>query len=112
MVNVISSSSLGDFTLIVWKLLEDGISNFVMCVNRVTQCWHHAGLMMDLIPTTSPPFASPSPSSYIISVGLVDKLAWYFNGVHGPIDADQPAGEFLQHAMAMLSSMIKIASQR
>ncbi|XP_069138019.1 S phase cyclin A-associated protein in the endoplasmic reticulum-like isoform X2 [Argopecten irradians] len=50
--------------------------------------------------------------SYIISVGIVDKLTQYFRGVQGPIDADKEGAEFLQHSLGLLVSMTKIMSKR
>ena len=50
--------------------------------------------------------------SYIVSVGVVDKLAQYFTGVRGSIDDNQQASEFLQHSLALLTAMIKLVSHR
>ncbi|XP_060063771.1 S phase cyclin A-associated protein in the endoplasmic reticulum-like [Ylistrum balloti] len=50
--------------------------------------------------------------SYIISVGIVDKLTQYFRGVQGPIDEDKEGAEFLQHSLGLLVSMTKIMSKR
>ena len=47
--------------------------------------------------------------SYIVSVGVVDKLAAYFHGVQDPIDADPEVGEFLLAALAFLSSLTACA---
>ena len=50
--------------------------------------------------------------SYVVSVGVLDKLASYFNNVRGPIDNDPLAGEFLQHSMGLLIALSRIMSKR
>eukprot|EP00058_Branchiostoma_floridae_P024433 XP_002609923.1 hypothetical protein BRAFLDRAFT_85871 [Branchiostoma floridae] len=48
--------------------------------------------------------------SYVVSVGVVDKLSQYFKSVRGPIDQDLKAAEFLGSGMGLLASMNKFVS--
>ncbi|XP_064618910.1 S phase cyclin A-associated protein in the endoplasmic reticulum-like isoform X2 [Lineus longissimus] len=48
--------------------------------------------------------------SYVISVGIVDRLHQYFINVHEPIDDDPEASEFLQHSIGLLIAMIRFMS--
>lgn len=50
--------------------------------------------------------------SYVVSVGIVDKLTQYFRKVQGPIDDDKDGAEFLQHSLGLLVAMTKIMSKR
>ncbi|XP_076464959.1 S phase cyclin A-associated protein in the endoplasmic reticulum-like isoform X2 [Babylonia areolata] len=50
--------------------------------------------------------------SYIISVGVIDKLKWYFSTVRGPVDGDKNAQEFLQCSLGLLVAMTKFTSKR
>ncbi|XP_056020838.1 S phase cyclin A-associated protein in the endoplasmic reticulum-like isoform X2 [Ostrea edulis] len=50
--------------------------------------------------------------SYIVSVGIVDKLTQYFRKVQGPIDDDRDGAEFLQHCLGLLVAMTKVMSKR
>ncbi len=50
--------------------------------------------------------------SYIVSVGVVDKLSQYFNNVRGPLDDDQNGAEFLQHSMGLLTAITKLISKK
>ncbi|KAK3096644.1 hypothetical protein FSP39_001987 [Pinctada imbricata] len=50
--------------------------------------------------------------SYIINVGIVDKLTQYFRGVQGPIDDDKDGAEFLQHGLGLLVAMTKFMSKK
>ncbi|XP_023932135.1 S phase cyclin A-associated protein in the endoplasmic reticulum-like isoform X1 [Lingula anatina] len=50
--------------------------------------------------------------SYIIAVGIMDKLTIYFSNVRGPIDDAPHAAEFLQHSMGLLTAMIKLSVKR
>ena len=50
--------------------------------------------------------------SYIISVGVIDKLKWYFSAVRGPVDGDKNAQEFLQSSLGLLVAMSKFMSKR
>ena len=50
--------------------------------------------------------------SYIINVGIVDKLTQYFRGVQGPIDEDRDGAEFLQHSLGLLVAMTKFMSKK
>ncbi|XP_078316158.1 S phase cyclin A-associated protein in the endoplasmic reticulum-like isoform X2 [Crassostrea virginica] len=50
--------------------------------------------------------------SYVVSVGIVDKLTQYFRQVQGPIDEDRDGAEFLQHSLGLLVAMTKVMSKR
>ncbi|KAL8602244.1 hypothetical protein ACOMHN_022757 [Nucella lapillus] len=50
--------------------------------------------------------------SYIISVGVIDKLKWYFSAVCGPLDGDQNSQDFLQCSLGLLVAMTKFMSKR
>jgi hypothetical protein len=46
--------------------------------------------------------------SYIVSVGIVDKLATYFHSVQDPIEAHPEVGEFLLSALQLVSALTGI----
>lgn len=50
--------------------------------------------------------------SYIISVGVIDKLRVYFSAVRGPVDADRNSADFLMHSLGLLVAMTKFMSKR
>lgn len=50
--------------------------------------------------------------SYIISVGIVDKLTQYLRMVQGPIDDDKEAAEFIQNCLGLLVALTKFLSVR
>ena len=50
--------------------------------------------------------------SYIISVGIVDKLTQYLRMVQGPIDGDKEGAEFLQCCLGLLVAITKFMSKR
>lgn len=50
--------------------------------------------------------------SYIISVGVIDKLKWYFSAVRGPLDGDKNSQDFLQCSLGLLVAMTKFMSKR
>ena len=50
--------------------------------------------------------------SYVICIGVIDKLQHYFNNVRGPIDTDKNIAEFLQHSLGLLVAMTKFMSKR
>ena len=50
--------------------------------------------------------------SYIVSVGVVDKLSQYFSDVRGPINDNPEAAEILQHGLGLLIAMAKLVSRR
>lgn len=50
--------------------------------------------------------------SYIISVGVIDKLKWYYSAVRGPVEGDKNAQEFLQSSLGLLVAMTKFMSKR
>lgn len=50
--------------------------------------------------------------SYMISVGIVDKLTQYFRSVQGPLHDDKDAAEFLLHGLGLLVAVTKFMSKR
>ena len=50
--------------------------------------------------------------SYVVSVGVVDKLSQYFSSVRGPINDNAEAAEILQHGLGLLIAMAKLISKR
>ena len=46
--------------------------------------------------------------SYIVAVGIVDKLAAYFHSVHDPIEGQPEVGEFLLSALQLVSALTGI----
>ncbi|XP_059161498.1 S phase cyclin A-associated protein in the endoplasmic reticulum-like isoform X2 [Physella acuta] len=50
--------------------------------------------------------------SYIISVGVIDKLRTYCSAVRGPIDGDKNSADFLLHGLGLLVAMTKFMSKR
>ncbi|EPY89366.1 hypothetical protein CB1_000113016 [Camelus ferus] len=59
------------------------------------------------IPTLTSEFFSPyeSGSSYVVNIGLVDKLCGCFLSVQGPVDDSPRMAAFLQHAAGLLHGM-------
>ena len=47
--------------------------------------------------------------SYIVSVGVVDKLSSYFHGVQDPIDASPEVGDFLLSGLEFISALTACA---
>ncbi|XP_076067505.1 SCAPER domain-containing protein short spindle 3 isoform X2 [Oratosquilla oratoria] len=45
--------------------------------------------------------------SYCVSVGVVDKVSWFFSHVQGPIEGDQSVVEMIMSAMTFLASLTK-----
>ncbi|CAI9733996.1 phase cyclin A-associated in the endoplasmic reticulum-like isoform X1 [Octopus vulgaris] len=50
--------------------------------------------------------------SYVISVGIMDKLTHYFSLVQGPIDSNKSISDFLQHSLGLLISLTKFITKR
>ncbi|ELT92650.1 hypothetical protein CAPTEDRAFT_90932, partial [Capitella teleta] len=50
--------------------------------------------------------------SYLVSVGVVDRLTMFFNSIRGSIDGDASLAEFLQHGISLLSSVTRLLSRR
>ncbi|XP_012935798.1 S phase cyclin A-associated protein in the endoplasmic reticulum [Aplysia californica] len=50
--------------------------------------------------------------SYIISVGVIDKLRAYFSAVRGPMDKEKNTADFLLHSLGLLVAMTKFMSKR
>ena len=49
-------------------------------------------------------------SSYIVSVGILDKISVYFNNVRGSIDGDVSGAEFLQNCLVLVASLVGIST--
>ncbi|KAK7075868.1 hypothetical protein SK128_028009, partial [Halocaridina rubra] len=50
--------------------------------------------------------------SYCVSVGIADKVSWYFSYIQGPLDNDPGVVDITLSAMAMVSSLAKALSVR
>lgn len=50
--------------------------------------------------------------SYVISVGVIDKLTQYFSLVQGPIDTEKGVADFLQHSLGLLIALTRFLSKR
>ncbi|XP_052278081.1 S phase cyclin A-associated protein in the endoplasmic reticulum-like isoform X2 [Dreissena polymorpha] len=50
--------------------------------------------------------------SYIVSVGIVDRVTQYLRMVQGPIDSDKDAADFIQNSIGLLVSLTKFLSIR
>ncbi|XP_042882027.1 S phase cyclin A-associated protein in the endoplasmic reticulum-like isoform X3 [Penaeus japonicus] len=50
--------------------------------------------------------------SYCVSVGLADKISWYFSHVQGPLDNDAGVVEIILAAMRLISALAKCLSLR
>ncbi|XP_063880487.1 S phase cyclin A-associated protein in the endoplasmic reticulum-like isoform X3 [Scylla paramamosain] len=50
--------------------------------------------------------------SYCVSVGLVDKVSWYFSHVQGPLDNEAGVVEVILAAMRLVSALAKTLSMR
>lgn len=46
-----------------------------------------------------------SKSSYMVNIGLIDKLCGCFLSVQGPVDENPKMATFLQHATGLLHGM-------
>ena len=49
--------------------------------------------------------------SYMISIGVLDKLSQYLGNVRGPIDNDPVAAEFLHCTIALLTSLVRLTAR-
>ena len=43
--------------------------------------------------------------SYCVSIGVTDKISWFFNHIQCPIDNDPPSSQVVMAAMSLLSSL-------
>jgi len=50
--------------------------------------------------------------SYIVSLGMLDKLSEYLTSVHGPTDETTSAAEFIQHAVSLVTAVVRVANRR
>ena len=50
--------------------------------------------------------------SYCISVGLVDKISWYFSHVQGPLDNEAGVIEVILAAMRLVSALAETLRMR
>ena len=53
-----------------------------------------------------------SVSSYIVCLGIVDRLSCYFSAVRSSIDEEPQVADFLQHAMGLLTAITRLATKR
>jgi len=49
--------------------------------------------------------------SYIVSLGILDKLSEYLTNVHGPVD-DSTSVEFIEHAVSLVAAIVRVTSRR
>lgn len=49
--------------------------------------------------------------SYIVSIGIVDKLSLYFNNVRGPINSEPDVAVFLLRCMSFLTALTKLFAE-
>jgi len=57
-------------------------------------------------------FNTDDRCSYIVSLGILDKLSEYLTNVHGPIDENTSAVEFVQHAVSLVTAVVRVTSRR
>lgn len=50
--------------------------------------------------------------SYCISVGLADKVSWYFSHVQGPLDNDMAVVDVILAAMRLISALANTLAVR
>jgi len=50
--------------------------------------------------------------SYIVSLGILDKLSEYLTNVHGPVDENTSAVEFVQHAVSLVTAVVRVTGRR
>ncbi|XP_077988787.1 S phase cyclin A-associated protein in the endoplasmic reticulum-like [Glandiceps talaboti] len=50
--------------------------------------------------------------SYVVCVGIVDKLTCYFTNVHEPVDEDPKAAEFLKHCLGLLVALTRFITTK
>ena len=50
--------------------------------------------------------------SYVISVGVIDKLSVYFDNIRGPLHNNSEAAEFVQHGLGLLIAVTKLLAKR
>ncbi|XP_033749375.1 S phase cyclin A-associated protein in the endoplasmic reticulum-like isoform X2 [Pecten maximus] len=108
-----SSTSKLPFDLIAVSLMQL-LSSILNCLAKYGPTAKCSEASAERMSSSGDPFTIRGNDviSYIISVGIVDKLTQYFRGVQGPIDDDKEGAEFLQHSLGLLVSMTKIMSKR
>ncbi|XP_041368971.1 S phase cyclin A-associated protein in the endoplasmic reticulum-like [Gigantopelta aegis] len=90
------------------------ITCVLTCLAKNNPTLHSSEASMERMSSSGDAFASRANDfiSYIICIGIIDKLQHYFNNVRGPIDTDKNVAEFLQHSLGLLVSMTKFMSKR
>ncbi|KAK3584862.1 hypothetical protein CHS0354_027613 [Potamilus streckersoni] len=90
------------------------LSSILSCLAKHNPMSNSSDASVERMGNTTDAFTSRGSDviSYIISVGIVDKLTQYYRSVQGPIDEDKDAAEFLQHSLGLLVAMTKFMSKR
>ena len=47
-----------------------------------------------------------------MSLGILDKLSEYLTNVHGPIDENTSAVDFVQHAVSLVTAVVRVTGRR
>jgi len=50
--------------------------------------------------------------SYVVSLGILDKLSEYLTNVHGPFDENISSVEFVQYAVALVTAVVSVTCRR
>jgi len=61
---------------------------------------------------TLPHWVTCACCSYIVSLGILDKLSEYLTNVQGPIDDSTSAVEFIEHAVSLVTAVVRVTSRR
>ncbi|XP_048254024.1 S phase cyclin A-associated protein in the endoplasmic reticulum-like [Haliotis rufescens] len=90
------------------------VASVLSCLAKNNPTLHSSEASLERMSSSGDAFANRGNDiiSYIISVGVIDKLQHYFSNVRGPIDGDKNAADFLQHSLGLLVAMTKFMSKR
>ncbi|XP_074649946.1 S phase cyclin A-associated protein in the endoplasmic reticulum-like isoform X2 [Tubulanus polymorphus] len=120
--NSLLESSLNSLSSLMIKLPDDSVSTGLMqvistslsCLAKKNPTATSSEASAERMTVSADAFINRSNDiiSYLISVGVVDKLHQYFSGVREPIDDDIPASDFLTHSLALLCSMIRVNTKK
>ncbi|XP_076101540.1 S phase cyclin A-associated protein in the endoplasmic reticulum-like isoform X1 [Mytilus galloprovincialis] len=90
------------------------VSTVLSCLAKHNPSINSSEASMERMSGTGDAFMSRGNDmiSYMISVGIVDKLTQYFRSVQGPLHDDKDAAEFLQHGLGLLVAVTKFMSKR
>ncbi|XP_025077165.1 LOW QUALITY PROTEIN: S phase cyclin A-associated protein in the endoplasmic reticulum-like [Pomacea canaliculata] len=118
----LGGSSLGGLGSSVSSLPYDGVATSLMavlttvlsCLAKHSPASNSSEASLERMSAAGDTMASRSSDiiSYIISVGVIDKLRWYFSAVRGPVDSDKNAQDFLHNSLGLLVAMTKFISKR